>query len=580
VLTLCLRPLHPNPLLPISDLTSNAAPAPTAIGRRGSWWLSAWLVVPLLALVVLASRLPSIRFNDELNVDESLMLAQGLRLGVDSVPWRGADATTSGPVNYWIFFLSHEFGIKLDYAYAHGVAAVFLAAICILTYAALRQVASPGPSTAAGALLAVFLALSQEEDFVHYSSELMPSLLAAGVLLCAALRFRHPARRLALDFCAGLLLGLMPFSKLQSILGAGIMALWFGGQILREAFAEGPGSWGRRLRPALVFGIAGLLPAGFILGTVAGVGAWEDFWLSYVQGNLAYASSGGVSAILQRVGWLCTDQPVSVLLQGLAVFLVSWLLTRFTGWKSAGLPARKLLVVTALLAIAQLAAVVKPPFPFAHYQMLLFQPLCLLAGCILAIWFAGASTPCRKRLAALSFAMCLGALQWTNFLPAYTRAAALAVRPAKSDRSMAQFLARQIDSIAPEINGLAVWGWMPALYVLKQTPPASRHAICHYLLEPGPAMAHMRATFLVDIVRERPELIVDAVAPGCFVWNWDREGNLRRPDYRCRIDSFPELNEYVQRHYVLVSELGMKEAPVRCYLSREYLTRRGAPLPP
>jgi hypothetical protein len=51
-----------------------------------------------LSLILLFfARLHVLTFPLELNVDESGLLAQVLRLSVDPVPWRGFDGTTSGP---------------------------------------------------------------------------------------------------------------------------------------------------------------------------------------------------------------------------------------------------------------------------------------------------------------------------------------------------------------------------------------------------------------------------------------------------------------------------------------------------
>ena len=73
----------------------------------------------------------------------------------------------------------------------------------------------------------------------------------------------------------------------------------------------------------------------------------------------------------------------------------------------------------------------------------------------------------------------------------------------------------------------------------------------------------MRATFLDDVRTERPDVIVDAVAGGCFRWSWDRTD---------RLESFPELFEFVTAHYALVSEMTLDEnepqAPVRIYALR------------
>jgi hypothetical protein len=102
---------------------------------------------------------------------------------------------------------------------------------------------------------------------------------------------------------------------------------------------------------------------------------------------------------------------------------------------------------------------------------------------------------------------------------------------------------------------------MPSLYVETGIAPGTRHAVCHFVIDPGPARQHLRASFFADIRRERPEVIVDAVAGGCFRWSWGSSE---------RLGSFPELAEYVRRNYVLAAEeeLAGDDDPVRVYVAR------------
>ena len=148
----------------------------------------------------------------------------------------------------------------------------------------------------------------------------------------------------------------------------------------------------------------------------------------------------------------------------------------------------------------------------------------------------------------------------------------LSKRPER-DRVAAQLIVQQLKSTCPDARGMVVWGWMPSLYVQTSVPPATRYVICHFLIDPGPAREHLRARFLADVQREKPDVIVDAVAPGCFVWFWGASD---------RIEGFPAFREYVQRNYqpVFMLDLGSKEYPVRCFLSHDYLAKRERPLPP
>jgi hypothetical protein len=487
------------------------------------------------------------------------MMAQAMRLNIDPVPWRGMNGTTSGPVNSWVFFVMAKAGLPLRYAYAHILAAAILAAICILTYATLRQIGSARQALAASALAVLFVVLAQQDDFIHFSSELVPALLSAGALFCVVVRYRcSPARSLSWDLLAGLLLGLMPWAKLQSVLGAIVLVAWIGWQVVRE-----PDQISQGLLRLLAFSFSVALPGILILGAVFAAGAFEEFWISYVQANLVYGEGRKGAPFLLRTIALVFREPIGVLMQGVFCFAVFWF---GKGWKTASDRARKLLLVTALLTGANVVAVLKPPFLFPHYEILLIQPLALLAGCTFVIWEIDGSAAPRRWLAW----GLMVALQLQLIVPAISvMKLPLAQRPGK-DRDAAQLIVKHLDSICPDARGMVVWGWMPSLYVQKPVPPATRHAICHFLIDPSPAREHLRAGFLADIRREKPDLIVDAVAGGCFHWFWSSAD---------RIESFPAFREYVHKNYELVSLLhvGDNENPVRCFVSRDYLAKHERP---
>lgn len=536
------------------------APADTA---RARWWLSAWLVVPVIAAVVMLARLPAIRLNDEMNVDESQMMAQALRLGVDTVPWRGMDGTTSGPVNSWALHLAHLAGMPLAYPWIHALSAAILASVCVLTYAALRQIAGKAEALAGSAAAAAFVALAQGMgDFCHYSSELIPALLTAGALLCIARRLTRPEHATMLDGTAGFLLGFMPWAKLQSVVAAGVLCLSIAWLILRE---ERRGS---KLRALLLFAISAALPTVLILGPVLLAGAWTDFWMSYVKANAAYAKGAGLLGTAKNFLTLLTHAPASAVLSGTLLFAAVWWAFRRPGWTHASLPLRQFLLIAVVLSAASVFAVLKPGQLFGHYQLLLFQPVVLVAACLLRIWLSDPTA--RTRLPGVLFAVLLLGFQLRAVPAAFRQAREVWWLRAKVERAPHRRILADLRTLAPAAKGMVVWGWMPRLYVETGIPPATRHAICHFLIEPGPARDYLRASFLADIQREKPDVIVDAVASGCFRWmGWNATN---------RLQSFPALDEYVRQNYMLAAERNFtREAdPLRIYVSRAYSERMAA----
>ena len=518
-------------------------------------WRSAKVVVPLLVLAVFASRIPAISLDTELNPDESQMLAQVMRLGIDPVPWRGMDGTTSGPLNTWALALPHALGMPLDYRWLHALAACVLAAICGLGYASLRLLAGPGTAAVGASVAALAIALAQGANFTHFGSELVPALIESAVLLGLAGRLARPRHARPLDLGTALLVGVLPWTKLQSVLGAGALGAW----ILWNARPLRGEAGSRPVPPAHALAVAALLalPTIVILAVTVAGGAWPDFWASYVLGNLAYVGAPGLGSLAARVVAMLASPPSRLMIGTLGLELLWWRLGR-PGWSIASAPQRTFTSVVASLAAANALAVLTPRSAHQHFGTLLIAPLSLLAACILEMW---RTAPARRRPAGVAFALFMLALPLTAGAQALRDArATVALRAGVAD-TPARRVAAVVRSVAPRARRLAVWGWMPALYVETGIAPAVRHAVCHFVIDPSPARSRLRATYLADVRAERPDVIVDAIADGCFRRGWGPAE---------RIPSFPELDRYVRENYVLAAEpsLARTPDPVRVYVRR------------
>ncbi len=111
------------------------------------------------------------------------------------------------------------------------------------------------------------------------------------------------------------------------------------------------------------------------------------------------------------------------------------------------------------------------------------------------------------------------------------------------------------------IKSLAIWGWEPGVYVLTGTPPATRDAIGHFVISNGPLQSYFRKRFVGDLREGKPDLFVDSVARGAFMWYWsERDG----------YESDPELKSFIEQNYVLVGELPLtaRARPVRFFARR------------
>ena len=90
------------------------------------------------------------------------------------------------------------------------------------------------------------------------------------------------------------------------------------------------------------------------------------------------------------------------------------------------------------------------------------------------------------------------------------------------------------------VDSLAIWGWTPGVYVLTGVPPATRDAIGHFVISAGPLQAYFRGRFLNDLRRAMPDVFIDAVAPGAFLWYWTGDEGY---------ETDPELQRFIDQYY-------------------------------
>lgn len=528
----------------------------------------------ILAIVAVgvASRIPAIFFDGELNPDESQMAAQALRYLHDWVPWRSVDGTTSGPLNSWPLAALMASGLHLNYSGLHLIAAIVLSVLVVSIWATARTMASLAVSLLAVSAGLVWLTLAQGADFVHYSSELIPALLnSAGVGLIAFGLF-NPKFRHHSWIASMVILGACPWAKLQSVpivlsvfccLAA---IVWFDDR-----------SCTVRLRLVEIVRLLGGLASwtALMCAMLLCTGAFRDFWTSYIVRNLGYATDAsyrkpGVSKLSASLRIL-EGSPMAYLIIGTAIFVGAWLLLRMPGWRESRKENRIMFWVCVAQLAGAFAAVLGPTTSFPHYSILLFQPLVLLSVVVLATWRNGSrasgAEDSRGKKAALIYVISMVALPFA-FAPQSLRLLEnLDARRNSPAVVFQQRLATRIKSLAPDARFLGVWGWNPGLCLLTGVPPASRHATCAYLIEPHPLQDYYRHAFLTDFIESKPEVFVDALAPGCFTWTWTQAN---------RHESFPALKELIDRDYVLKQNLRVIPFldPVRLYLRRDLALSR------
>ena len=253
----------------------------------------------LVFLATLALRWMTIVFPAERNVDESQMVAQGMRFVSHPVPWRDVDSTTSGPLNSMLLSVPFACGAPPTWETARLVLFAANCAVILLIYCSLRSLLTRPEAQFVLMPLILFYGFTSSWDYTHYSSETLSSVLLAAALYLLAKQWRSEAISKTRTFLLGVVLGAVPFAKLQAAPLAGFIGVAaLGLMFIRRRNSE-KRIGGLAEAGALIIG-AMSVPA-VILGAVAVKGAFGDFWTSYIlatrkrRGHGTYCFFAGAS---------------------------------------------------------------------------------------------------------------------------------------------------------------------------------------------------------------------------------------------------------------------------------------------
>src|ERR1700719_2322585 len=138
------------------------------------------------AAALFACRWPIFLWPDPLGVDESTFIACAMKAQYDLVPWRGFDASTSGPLNCDILLLPALFGADIGFFSARVTGLCLIAgAICALYYT-VKWIFGASVARLAMVPPVLLFSLTKTADFLHYSSEHFPIFLTTAPLAAAA----------------------------------------------------------------------------------------------------------------------------------------------------------------------------------------------------------------------------------------------------------------------------------------------------------------------------------------------------------------------------------------------------------
>lgn len=532
---------------------------------RKSSGLSRWIFLLVVAAFLTISVWPAIQYPERINPDEELVLAQAQKALIDPLPWRSFDPTTAGPLNTYVMSVANLFGIPLSFGLARIVSLVLHIGLIAFTYGTARTLYSELTARLAVLPMVLIFGFGSFEIFDYYHSEALSCFLVAlGTFLLV--RYLHRAKAasgtrrgigLVTLYLTGLVLGAMPYAKLQSApIGIAVAALAFFA-LLRQRKELGNA-------PIITFVLGGITVAILISVPVLLKGYWPEFVAAYLSQTSFYSEL----TVAQKVIDLAEANPYKWSYVGVCVLLGSALCSRKL------FPARqwgRLTLIVGYLLVC-IFVIYLPGTGYDHYYSFLFHPTALLLAELVGrsqLAVRGTTRWSNHQLARIALLGVIFALICAPIL-LHCRGHIKHPHILQNSSESETFLAEKeavvyLREQAAPGDQSSVWGWNSMIYVDSGLPMATRDSSTHYASPNGhldperKSLARFQERYLTDFKESKPRFFVDAAWPGSFsLIDRDLHGH----------EVFDELRDLIRAEYTLSREFGKQPDSLRVYIRK------------
>jgi len=550
----------------------------------------------LCLLLLVFMRVPSLFYNHEINCDESQVITQALSLARNPVYGQAVDGTTIGPINNYLLLLPAYLGFPFDYTTSRVVALLLLLVSLVLFDRGLRDWVSPLARRLTLTVVTVFFAWSTQADFLHYSSELtsFPLIILA---FNGAIRLFH-AKRPSLWglFGIGLIAGIVPYCKLQTlpIIGAiGLVVVLF---LICTQLRQS-------LRAILTLAAGFVLPNLVVFGLAESYGVTGDLITYYFVGNLKTYSGiyADVPMVQQSFFWKLVKAPIFFsrlvdFLLTLVCYTVAAVIGMLLVVRSSDAAHRRQMLFTWTHALvlatllSALFATIRPGTQFAHHLLLMVFPMGWLTAVGLHLISQSSVPALRQRLypafvislpilllgqvfvysslyslrpwlknAPLNFAMAeptTGYQKWLYHVNPY-----LASFPNYTDLTLSP-VSQTVQRYTKPGDYLAVWGWNCQFYVETQLAQGVSESHSQRSIVPNPMQDMYQKRYVSELITNRPAVFLDAVGMNSMALNSPKQ----------RHENFATVSKVIREQYTQVADLQY----VRVYVRQDRLTAKTA----
>jgi len=502
--------VEPTPSRPLSERLRD--------GRSMVLWLTA-------AVVIL--RAPGFAAGIA-NLDECDFALFGRMVQAGAVPYRGV-ADIKPPLTYLAYHAAERLAGGPSFAAIHLLGVACILATALLLRAAARAWTGDERAGWAAAWLSVAAIVCESPAS---NAEILMNVPVAAALLAGVLAAQRPS--LVLDLASGVALGLASLVKQQ----AGIGLLAFGlAPFVPSPSRERRSGVGRAVLRAVAVGAGFALPWAAAIA-IASRGDLAAFWDWVLARNLHQVSDARAHSAWRALGsiGLCVSSA------GLVWFLALRRAARARDEVGVRL--------TLLLALTWIPVSIGGRF-YEHYFLQFAPPLALLAAPglvhVLERWteLGRARRTAVALLAALPF---LGSVGYAT--------ARVLRRDFPGQQRTALAIAAWLDQHTAPGDRVFMWGDYSVVYCLADRLPGTRYMrtaphvgdFDPMQLPPGQRFRYRSerdiALTLEDLEANRPAIVVDTSAADLHGWS------------RFPLSDVPELDRYVQEHYVKIADPG------------------------
>ena len=515
-------------------------------GANFSTWI--WAAVFLALLIFM--RYPFISYNQELEVDESQMLAQAISLKKYWVYWKYVDGLTQGPLTIYFLIIPSWLGMPFDYSTVRLLGFIVLVTVLFLTFNTFQNLFSRKVSLIIFAPIAFFYVLSQGY-FSALCNEYLVLLLLAFCFWLFSVIYKQPKTDSRKLFLMSFVAGMVPFAKLQGVPTAILIVLFTGLIVLLRS--------DKKLKDLIILCLGGIAFPLIVLGLTVQFGAFDYFLNFYLIGNVQYSGGGTLlSKLLSFPNFLRYSGQFIILFVSYALLIAgaALILIRFKALNKSFSILFFFALGHVLLAFY---SVIKPGYYFQHYLQFLIIPFGLFSGVLLEVAIPQISWNLKKvwmySLGWLTICMLPHVIYKVTTTLGYTATDSRIISSTQLGHAL------HISPVSLEIkkyllpgDDITIWGWKPAYHIETLAAQGTADVMIYRIMTPAPMQKSYYEKYLNDMKRSKPVVFVDEITTHSL---WFNDPKLYRHE------NFREIRDFVNIYYTHISTVNGEKIYVR-----------------